>query len=386
MQRTEKIIEIDAPVERVFDLFSDFESFPRWMSHIREVRYTGRRYTRWTADAPLGSSVEWEAETTHFEPDHRIAWRSVRGDVDTEGEVIFQETSRGTTLMRVVLGYDPPAGRLGALVARLFGSNPEQQLEDDLERFALVAESRAARRRARISSDFGEQRGRSAMRPTGRTSGSGPLRHGDEPRERMGRARRYEEEDEAADARYSSRHHSAGRPFYERRRDEEDRGYDPRDYREEDRERRRGGEGRERFDREVRDALRSQRERMRRYAEESREAERSRRPRPERRERDERPPLRDERGPADERRLYEEQMRAARRRRPRRYEEDDRHAAPPPPPPPPRHALTPRERDTERGRRPPTDSEYSRKAFNRGVDKLLDERDAPSSRWRRWEP
>ena len=111
MQRTEKIIEIDAPVERVFDLFSDFESFPRWMSHIKEVRYTGRRYTRWTAEAPLGSSVEWEAETIAFEPDQRIAWRSVRGDVWTEGEVDFYETARGTTLVRVILGYDPPAVR-----------------------------------------------------------------------------------------------------------------------------------------------------------------------------------------------------------------------------------------------------------------------------------
>src|SRR5215210_4654672 len=151
MQRTEKVIEINAPVERVFDLFSDFESFPRWMSHIKEVRYTGRRYTRWTAEAPLGSSVEWEAETIAFEPDQRIAWRSVRGDVLTEGEVVFQATARGTTLVRVRLGYDPPAGRLGALVARLFGTNPEEQLEEDLERFAEVAEGlrRSGSRRTR---------------------------------------------------------------------------------------------------------------------------------------------------------------------------------------------------------------------------------------------
>src|SRR5215210_4314693 len=109
MHITEKRIEIRAPVGRVFDLFSDFESFPRWMENIREVRYTGRRYTRWAAEAPLGTEVEWEAETTRFEPDHRIAWRSVRGDVDTEGEVFFEETERGTTLLRVVLGYRLPA-------------------------------------------------------------------------------------------------------------------------------------------------------------------------------------------------------------------------------------------------------------------------------------
>src|SRR5215210_5131803 len=157
MQRTEKVIEINAPVERVFDLFSDFESFPRWMSHIKEVRYTGRRYTRWTAEAPLGSTVEWEAETTRFEPDHLIAWRSVRGDVETEGEVVFQGTEHGTTLLRVMLSYNPPAGRLGALVARLFGNNPEEQLEEDLERFADVVESRRRRRRGRRR-DYDDER------------------------------------------------------------------------------------------------------------------------------------------------------------------------------------------------------------------------------------
>ncbi len=142
MQRTEKIIEIDAPIERVFDLFSDFENFPRWMNNIKDVHYTGRRFSRWTARAPLGTSVEWEAETIIFEPDRRIAWRTVRGDVNTNGEVVFESTRRGTTLMRVLLGYEVPAGRLGALVASLFGKNPEQELEEDLHSFARIAEGR----------------------------------------------------------------------------------------------------------------------------------------------------------------------------------------------------------------------------------------------------
>lgn len=152
MERIEKVIEIDAPIEHVFSLFSDFENFPRWMRHIRDVHYSGRRYTRWAADAPLGTSVEWEAETVAFDPPYLIAWRSVRGDVDTEGEVSFRETRRGTTMMHVILGYRPPAGRLGALVASLFGNDPEQQLEEDLERFALVAERGRRRERRREGS------------------------------------------------------------------------------------------------------------------------------------------------------------------------------------------------------------------------------------------
>jgi uncharacterized membrane protein len=329
MQRTEKVIEINAPVERVFDLFSDFESFPRWMSHIKEVRYTGRRYTRWTAEAPLGSSVEWEAETIRFEPDRRIAWRSVRGDVETEGEVIFQETSHGTTLVRVMLGYDPPAGRLGALVARLFGTDPEQQLEEDLERFAEVVE---AGRRGRL-----HQRGRETY------------------------------DDERATGRGASR----GRSRRVRDWEDRDRDYGPVEHVES----RRPHERRARFDHELREALRSQRENMRRYAEERRGDEQRRRP--DEYERDGR--ARDEQGPADERRLYERRMRERPPCRREAIDEVDRRPAPRPT----RHALTPRERELERTRRGP-DSEYARKAFSRGVDKLLDEDDAPSTRWRRW--
>ncbi len=330
MQRTEKIIEIDAPVERVFDLFSDFESFPRWMRNIKEVRYSGRHYTRWKADAPLGSSVEWEAETTHFEPDQRIAWRSVRGDVETEGEVIFQETERGTTILRVMLSYNPPAGRLGVLVARLFGTNPEEQLEEDLERFAEVVEGH--RRRG----------------PRGRRS-----------------VRRFEREARAYDE--GGRRGRGGRRAYY----EDERAFTPRER-----------ERQTRFAQEVEEALRSQRESMRRYTDERRNHKLRRRREEYEREMERegfervRTPVR---APAEERRLYERRMRHARPRRDE--EEDDRRAAPPPPPP--RHALTPREREMERTRRRP-DYEYSRRAFSRGIDKLLDETDAPSSRWRRW--
>lgn len=343
MQRTEKVIEINAPVERVFDLFSDFESFPRWMSHIKEVRYTGRRYTRWTAEAPLGTSVEWEAETTRFEPDHRIAWRSVRGDVETEGEVVFQETSRGTTIVRVRLGYDPPAGRIGALVARLFGTNPEQQLEEDLERFAEVVESR---RRGRHHTRAGAGEGR----------------------------RREPDYDERA------RRAAAGVGMNRTRneRDWQDRGYGPRAEESDSRRRTARPEREERagFDQELREALRSQRESMRRYREERRSDEQRRHL--EESEREGR--ARTERGPADERRLYERRMR---NRPARRVEEEDIDRRPAPPPaPPPRHALTPRERERARVR-PRTDYEYTRKALSRGVDKLLDDDDAPSSRWRR---
>jgi uncharacterized protein YndB with AHSA1/START domain len=143
MERAERAIEIDAPVERVFELLSDFEGFPRWMRGIREVRRVGRRATRWRAETAAGEDAVWVAETTVFEPDHRLAWRSLEGDVEADGELILQETRRGTTLLRAVVGYGTPGGRSGAASSRFFGRNPERQLDEDLARFRRLAERHA---------------------------------------------------------------------------------------------------------------------------------------------------------------------------------------------------------------------------------------------------
>ena len=364
MQRTEKVIEIDAPVERVFDFFSDFESFPRWMRNIKEVRYSGRRYTRWTADAPFGTSVEWEAETTRFEPDHRIAWRSVRGDVYTEGEVIFDETRRGTTRMHIVLGYDPPAGRLGALVAHLFGKDPEQQLEEDLERFADVVEG--ARRRRTSRAPYDEREAARAFAP--------PPRDG---RRRDGFREDFAGRGEAREDYYAPEEEDA------RRREDWDVVRSRGGAEEEDdarrRERRAGG----RFDEALREARRSQLEGQRRYREERALDEQRRYGARREHEWDDSPRASDERrfvGAEEDarRRAPDERWDEGRRMREAedRRSEDDRRR------PPFRHPMTPREWEREQERRQP-DTDYSREAFRRGIDKLMDE--PPSNRWRRWE-
>lgn len=140
MRRYERFIEIDAPVERVFDMFADFEAAPRWAGGVVEVRRTGRRTFRWVAATALDIDVEWEAEVIVYAPDRRLVWRSIGGDIRADCEAVFSVTPEGTTLLRVVRGYDTPAGRTGRAVARFFGRHPEEQLEDDLAHFRRLAE------------------------------------------------------------------------------------------------------------------------------------------------------------------------------------------------------------------------------------------------------
>jgi uncharacterized membrane protein len=130
-------------VDEVFDCWRRLDRLPEFMAHLDQVRVTGPRTSRWTASAPFGTHVEWDAETTDEAPGQRIAWRSVGGaDVDHEGEVrvVPAPGGRGTEV-HVTLRYDLPAGPLGKALARFFGEEPSQHLDDDLRRFKQVVET-----------------------------------------------------------------------------------------------------------------------------------------------------------------------------------------------------------------------------------------------------
>jgi uncharacterized membrane protein len=137
-----KTIEVQAPVESVFQLWSRPENFPRFMSGVRDVKATGEGRSRWIVDGPAGSEVHWEAETTRFEPNRRISWKTLPGAVvKNAGTVHFQPNDTGGTRVQVHLTYDPPAGALGHLAAVLFGADPKSRLDEDLLRMKTFVET-----------------------------------------------------------------------------------------------------------------------------------------------------------------------------------------------------------------------------------------------------
>ena len=134
----QRAVTIGKPVDEIYAFWRNFENLPHFMSHLEAVKVQDGDGTRshWVAKAPLGTSVEWDAEITEDEPGRRIAWRSLEGaTVPNEGHVDFQPApgNRGTEL-HVSLTYRPPGGTLGAVVARLFGEEPGEQIGDDLRR------------------------------------------------------------------------------------------------------------------------------------------------------------------------------------------------------------------------------------------------------------
>ena len=141
--KVERSVTIAMPAAELYRFWRNFENLPRIMDHLESVTVLDDRRSHWKAKAPAGQSVEWDAEIIHEEPNRLIGWRSVHeATVPNAGSVHFDESTggRGTTV-RVVLEYQPPGGRVGQLVAKLFGEEPEMQVREDLRRFKAMMET-----------------------------------------------------------------------------------------------------------------------------------------------------------------------------------------------------------------------------------------------------
>ena len=139
MAAVAKYASVEAPVEKVYAYWRDFTHFPELMPHVKEVTPIGGDDTRthWKVEGPLGIDAEWDARVTEDVPNEKIAWTSDEDSrVHTSGVVRF-DSRNGTTDIEVALEYDPPAGKAGEIAAKLF-EDPEQQVEDALERFKQV--------------------------------------------------------------------------------------------------------------------------------------------------------------------------------------------------------------------------------------------------------
>lgn len=140
--RARAAVTINQPRERIFQFWRQLENLPRFMRHLVSVEPADGVRSHWVALGPAGKKVEWDAEIINEIPNQLIAWKSLPGsDVASAGSVRFQDAPGGRgTEIRVDLQYNPPAGIVGAHIARLFGREPEQEIEADLGRLKQFLE------------------------------------------------------------------------------------------------------------------------------------------------------------------------------------------------------------------------------------------------------
>jgi uncharacterized membrane protein len=141
--RIERTIIVNRSPEELYEFWRRLENLPQVMRHLKYVETTDGEHSHWKAEGAFGADVEWDAEIINDRKNELIAWRSLPGgDVDTAGSIHFRPVEQGdVTEVTLSMKYNPPAGKVGAQIASLFGEGLEQKLDEDLNRFKEVMET-----------------------------------------------------------------------------------------------------------------------------------------------------------------------------------------------------------------------------------------------------
>lgn len=139
MERIEKTFEVDCPVDTVYNQWTQFEQFPRFMEGVDEVRQLDDTHLHWKAKI-AGKQKEWDSEIVEQVPDKVIAWRSTSG-APNAGTVRFEPLNKERTRVKLTMEYEPQGfvENVGDAVGMVSG-----RVEDAVERFKKLLEERRA--------------------------------------------------------------------------------------------------------------------------------------------------------------------------------------------------------------------------------------------------
>jgi uncharacterized membrane protein len=136
-------VTINRPAQELYDFWRDFRNLPRFMENIESVQMIDPLRSHWCVKGPAESTVEWDSMITEDVPGELIAWTSAEGaSVPNSGRIEFRESGNGRgTVVTATISYDPPATKLGQMVAKLLGREPKIQARRDLRRFKQLMET-----------------------------------------------------------------------------------------------------------------------------------------------------------------------------------------------------------------------------------------------------
>jgi len=137
--RTSAVVR--APAGKLYELWRDVESAPAWHERIVEARRTGANTYHWVMrDEPGEHTLEWDFEILADEPEKRIAWRSLTGEPQSAGEVIFEPAPGDRGTMVTVLEQFR-MGTLARTWEAITGRDPKQSVIENLRHFKALAET-----------------------------------------------------------------------------------------------------------------------------------------------------------------------------------------------------------------------------------------------------
>ncbi len=129
-------VTVDAPPEQVWQLFSHFNDFPKFMSYVKEVTYYDDQRSHWVVD--IYGRHEWDAVNEDWIYGRQIGWRTTDG-LENWGRVTFEPAEGDRTRITMYVNYDPPAGMIGDIGEGVgAGAALEDKMQEDLGNFAQM--------------------------------------------------------------------------------------------------------------------------------------------------------------------------------------------------------------------------------------------------------
>jgi uncharacterized membrane protein len=139
MPTIEDSIEVQVPVRQAYNQWTQFEEFPKFMEGIQSVQQLDDTHVQWVAEI-RGESREWTTEITEQQPDEKVAWKTIEGEVKNDGVVTFEQVAGGQT--RVNVQMDVEGESTAENVAGDLLGVVKSQVRGDLERFKQLIENR----------------------------------------------------------------------------------------------------------------------------------------------------------------------------------------------------------------------------------------------------
>ena len=137
-------LKVNKPRMEVYAAWRNLGTLPRFMKHLKNVTEISKTKSHWEAKIPEGSpvSISWDAEIVKDEPGSLLAWKSTEDSkIYNAGKIEFHDALGGQgTELRVVIIYHPPAGNIGAGVAKLFNPMFKKLIRDDVNGFKQYIE------------------------------------------------------------------------------------------------------------------------------------------------------------------------------------------------------------------------------------------------------
>src|SRR4029453_14754361 len=139
MPKVQDSIEVQVPVQQAYNQWTQFEEFPKFMDGIQSVQQLDEKHVQWVADMG-GEGRGGTAEITEQQPDAKIAWKTIDGEVKNDGVVTFEQVGADRTRVNGEMADEGESAREnspGALLGVV-----KDQVHGDLERFKELIETR----------------------------------------------------------------------------------------------------------------------------------------------------------------------------------------------------------------------------------------------------